>query len=99
MTELVRHTLTKVSDPLARQVDVRPLANEFDVEWDDTDIDQVPVPAENGLNTCRILNDDHYASFDPLGNPDLLDVMVYETTYRPFIDACRSMLGLENAGS
>ncbi|WP_321873656.1 KGGVGR-motif variant AAA ATPase [Burkholderia ubonensis] len=99
MTELVRHTLTKVSDPLARQVDVRQLANEFDVEWDDTDIDQVPVPAENGLNTCRILNDDHYASFDPLGNPDLLDVMVYETTYRPFIDACRSMLGLENAGS
>ncbi|WP_423393242.1 KGGVGR-motif variant AAA ATPase [Burkholderia sp. LMG 21824] len=99
MTELVRQTLIKVSDPLAKQVDVGPLANEFDVEWDDTDIDQVPVPAENGLNTCRILNDDHYASFDPLGRPDLLDALVYKTTYQPFIDACRSMLGLENAES
>ncbi|MBP0715160.1 AAA family ATPase [Burkholderia sola] len=99
MSELVGHTLVKAPDPLARPVDVGGLANEFDVEWDDTDIDQVPVPAENGLNTCRILNDDHYASFDPLGSPDLLDALVYKTTYQPFIDACRSMLGLENAES
>jgi len=94
MGALLQKYLWPATQPLGKHIDIAPLKDTFQVEWDEEtqaeidslDIEDKPVPI------LAILDDDRFHSFDPLTDRDALVERVYSATFGDLLTAVTGMV-------